>query len=717
MTPLSHKKFPLQYLVIVISLCLTGYFSGFSQHANPSKNAVNDTDTVSRKKNFVSPLRTPAPIADIPLPVNLAESSNDVFTRVIGSDEILRGIPGFFIQSMVGGSQVRFSSRGWGNASMTGSRGVTILLDGIPESDPDSRVITDVPDFNTINRIEVTRGNNTSLYPDAVAGVIDFQQKPSDSGSYITQFNQFGSGGLAVNGIKASVKSGRYRLYTDYNYTNFNGFREHSLEYRHRFNLILETKPTTNSELAILGYYNGGTSYLPGSLTKAEFDADPYQADPAAVDNNERMLTGKGRVGLRFTTYFGKKSDNTIEALVWGSLRNYQIAMDDYQLVNQYRLGGSVKYSNLSKIGKGYNNFSIGFDLYAQPTRVEHYENLKGEKGGQLTLLQNSNIRSNGIFISDGFGIIPGKLTALLTTRVNLTTYISKTETPLITSNEVKYLTVSPRLALNYKLNPNFNLFASYGSGKDHPAENELTSCGLVTTLNEQLESQRFQSLETGTRADFHVASRLFARNITFQATVFYTEVKSEIIPYQVFDTIFYSNSAQSGRFGFELDGRSELLPGLNLALSLSWNRMVYGSYLTEATRSDSTGNNITQSYDYKGNSIAGTPPVIGYASLAYTRPLGPHLKMSAGCSYQYVGNIWTNDANTVKTNAYQLLHGYLGADLKIGHFSMMLSGGINNIFNQVYVGYVRVNATDGRFFNAGAPRNYFCSFNLGYHF
>jgi len=58
-----------------------------------------------------------------------------------------------------------------------------------------------------------------------------------------------------------------------------------------------------------------------------------------------------------------------------------------------------------------------------------------------------------------------------------------------------------------------------------------------------------------------------------------------------------------------------------------------------------------------------------------------------------------------------------LGVDMNFGKFNFLISGGVNNLFDEVYVGFTNTNSADLRFYEAGAPRNYYISVNLGYAF
>ncbi|MEO7712054.1 MAG: Plug domain-containing protein, partial [Gemmatimonadaceae bacterium] len=93
----------------------------------------------------VTASRTPVSIFDVPLAVTLIGVDVLRSRRGVGLDEALVLVPGVLAQSRSGGSDVRisirgFGSRGAGDRSNAGTtRGVRILIDGIPETEPDGR--------------------------------------------------------------------------------------------------------------------------------------------------------------------------------------------------------------------------------------------------------------------------------------------------------------------------------------------------------------------------------------------------------------------------------------------------------------------------------------------------------------------------------------------------------------------------------------------------
>jgi hypothetical protein len=41
----------------------------------------------------------------------------------------------------------------------------------------------------------------------------------------------------------------------------------------------------------------------------------------------------------------------------------------------------------------------------------------------------------------------------------------------------------------------------------------------------------------------------------------------------------------------------------------------------------------------------------------------------------------------------------------------------VNNLFDRVYAGFININSTTAEFYEAGEPRSFFASLNIGYSF
>lgn len=688
----------------------------YCQSEKQADTTAASPDTVYNILNevVITGTRVSKKIIDIPYSVVRLNFADYRYDRKVSASDVIPAVPGLFLQSRYGNHDVRFSIRGFGSRSNSGIRGIRILLDDIPESEPDGQTRIEAIDFNSIGRIEIVKGNASSLYTNAPGGVANFINDIGFHRSSITQFNQFGSFGLYRNGVKAAVRTKNYGFLTTYSYQNYNGYREHNNEYWHILNMVLETNPSPNTSLKILGYYTDGEIKLPGSLTKEEFDADPWQADPRSVSRDEKRITTKGRIGLRFNAAFGDSLNHEVEITSYGTIKYFYRTAKDYRVINRYGLGVTGRYLYKKKIFGHQNEFSVGTDIYAQPARTEYYDNIGGAKGDQLRQLYAEEIDNIGFYFSENFEIAREKLFVLLTGRYDNITYRQESETAPVITDSRTFGAFTPKLALNYKITPWIAAYTSFGWSYDSPANNELDSPDQAYLYNQELEAQESKNFEIGIKGNRMRSEDDILRKVFFEATFFNIDVNNEIIPYMAPDgSVFYRNAAQTHRIGAELGAQVEFVRDLQFTLAYTFSDFSYKSYLT--TELDTAGQQVEM--DYSGNVVPSVPVHNMYVSLAYSHAIVRHLNGFARLSYNGISGLWVNDANTDKTDAYNLLNAVLGLDLTFGGFNIMVSGGVDNIFDELYVGFTNTNGANGRYYEAGAPRNYFLSLNFGYTF
>ncbi len=676
-------------------------------------------DTLYRQLDevVISATRVSKRIIDIPYSVSRINFVNYKYDRKIGSNDMLSSVPGLFLQSRYGTHDVRFSIRGFGSRSNSGVRGIRILLDDIPESEPDGQTRLEALDFDAIGRIEVVKGNASSLYTNAPGGVASFFNDIGFTRSSITSLNQFGSFGLRKNGFKAAIRTPQYGFLGTYSYINYDGYRVHNNEYWNIVNLVLETTPSDHTSLKILGYYVKGAIKLPGSLTKAEFDADPWQASQRSVDRDEKRITTKGRLGIRYNALFGGNLNNEIEVTSFVALKFFERTAKDYRIISRYVFGISARYVNTSRFWGHLNEFSVGGDLFLQPARIEYYDNIGGTKGDQLEQLENEKISNKGFYISENFEIIRQKLYVLLTGRFDNVVYDIKQETLPSLSDRKPYSAFTPKLALNYKITSQIALFGSYGLSFDSPANNEMESPDPAYLYNTDLKPQESGNAELGIKGNVFRWNNEAFRKLLFEATLFYINVKNEIVPYEVLGSVYYRNAAKTSRAGCELGAQLEILRDLNFTATYTYSYFKYDTYMAMDIELDSTGTLITTEEDYAGNIAPSVPRNNIYLALAYSRTLNRHITGFVKLSYNGISGMWVDDANSAKTNAYNLVNSTLGFDMKFGHFGFLVTGGVNNMFDVTYVGFTNTNSADKRYYEAGAPRDWFLSVNLGYTF
>jgi iron complex outermembrane receptor protein len=235
--------------------------------------------------------------------------------------------------------------------------------------------------------------------------------------------------------------------------------------------------------------------------------------------------------------------------------------------------------------------------------------------------------------------------------------------------------------------------------------------------FNPDLKPQKSGNFEIGIKGNMFRWEKNLFRRLSYEVTLFNIRINNEIIPYEVLGDVYYRNAAKTNRKGVEIGAQLEIFRDLNFGLTYTWSAFDYLAYEAQTIELDTMGNWIVSNKDFSGNIVPSIPVNNLYLSLAYSRALGKHFNIFAKASYQGISGMYVNDANVDKTKGYNLLNGLLGVDIRFGKFNVMASGGVNNIFDEVYVGFTNTNSANKRFYEAGAPRDYFVSLNLGYTF
>ncbi len=699
-------------------------------------NAQNEADTTVRKDEYMMRLadtlyyktdevvvtgtRIQKRIIDIPYSVVRISNKQYQYERKVSISDVLNFVPGVFLQSRYGNHDVRISIRGFGSRSNTGIRGVRILLDGIPESEPDGQTRIEAIDFNSVGSIEIVKGNSSSLYTNAPGGVVNFINDINFPRTFALLFNDFGAYSLQRSGLKAGIREANQAFLATYTYHNYKGYRKHSEDYWHILNTVYDVFPSTNTNFQVLGYFVSGLIRLPGSLTKAEFEQDHLQSAPQELARDTRRITKKGRIGLRYSSKFGSNFNNEIEITTYGTIKYFERIARTYRVFNRYGLGGSAKYVNKSFFFDRQNEFSVGGDLLYQTGPIEEYRSIGGKKDDQNIGITDETIGNSGFYLLNIFDIIPNKASFLFSGRYD-NVYFDQKNQLLESQNDIRrFEAFTPKFALNYKFTQSVAVYTSFGFSFDSPAGNELdnfpTSTNPSKLINPDLKPQKSQNFELGIKGNLRYPEHQFFRNISLEATVFNSTIDDEIVPFEVFGEVYFRNSAKTLRRGLEFGTNAEIIEGLKFALSYTYSDFSYDTYSTETIKIVE-GQIVTQEEKFSGNTVPSVPEHNLLVALSYDKPVTSELTAFSKVSLQNVSGMYADDKNTAKTDGYKVINTALGLELQLNQLNIRLSGGLNNILDEKYVGFININSTSLRFYEAGEPRNFFASINIGLTF
>jgi len=699
---------------LIIFLFITFFFKIiFAQDAR-------DTIEYETDEVVISATRTEQKLIDIPFSVQRVDQGQWKSSRKMGMNDVLSNIPGLWLQSRYGNHDVRVSIRGFGSRSNSGIRGVRILLDGIPESEPDGQTRLEALDFTAISKIEVIKGNMTSLYTNAPGGVINFFTDKYFPRPFVLSDNEFGSYDLRKNGLKFGLTSNDERFMATYSYENYNGFREQNQEYQTRFNSIYEADLNPVSTISIYGYYVNGLIKLPGSLNLSQFNENYLQANPRDLSRDTKRISNKGRLGITYNTKFGKKNNNFVEVTGYGTIKDLTRIAATYRIFSRYGVGSNFRIINQSLIANKKNEFSIGGDFYYQTGPINEFNNIGGIKGDELQTLTDETISNVGFYFTEQYYLLKDYLSILVTGRYDKVVISASDLLASFKDTSRLFDKFTPKFAVNYKFLPNMSVFGSFGWGFDTPANNELdnfafSSDGGLKLINPDLQPQSTVSYELGYKGEVINKKSKFLSKTFIELSLFDTKIDNAIVPFTVDGNVFFRNAATVKRTGLEFGVNSQLINGLNLKAAYTYSNFRYGNY--EARSIDASGN--ISDADYSGNKEPSNPDYNVSAEFSYQYTYKKNYTFFVKGTFQNVGSMFVNDKNAeeYKTSTYSLLGSQIGTDMTFKNFRILAFAGLGNITNEKYVSFIQINSDRLEFYEAGIPYNFFGGINFSYIF
>jgi iron complex outermembrane recepter protein len=702
------KKLPLIGVMffLILQLC----------HAQEEEE--RDSLKYETEELVITGTRTSEKIIDIPFSIFKVDRKELVFGKKVSAKNVLADVPGLFLQSRYGNKDIRVTIRGYGTRSNTGVRGVKILQDGIPESEPDGETVIDAVDFTSLGGVEVVKGNLSSIYGNSPGGVVNFLTDIYFPENYVTSNNQYGNYGFLQNGGKIGFKTNDYRFFLSYNYRNLKGYRQHNGEYGHLVNSVFESYLGTKSTLEVLSNYVRGINRIPGPLTKEQFDTDPMQARDIAISQDFRNESEKGRLAVRFKTKFGSKNNNEVEITGYGGIKD-NIKTDDeaYTISNRNSLGSLIRYTNRTSISGRANMVTAGMDYAFQSGPRTIYDNINGMKGLTVTD-QFEDVQTNiGFYLEDQFELLREKSNIFFSTRYD---YVSLSKSSLqfhgYTDTSRVFNNFTPKLGLNYKLTPYIALYTSYGIGVDIPAVSELdnnyTTSNTKYTLNPDLRPQNSQNFELGIKGNILNKKTEFMRKVKFEATYFNYVVMDEIVPFTINQYTFFRNANRTIRNGLELGFFCEPLERTEIVVNYTITNFKYKNY--SAVIQGPSGNTVE---NYDGNYVPSIPRHIVNFIFNYEFEISRNFNGLLQWDCDYLSKMYVNDGNSESAPEYFYGNLMAGINCNIGKFNTVLYLGANNIFDRRYVGFISINDFYGRYYETGEPRCLYSGLNISYKF
>lgn len=669
----------------------------------------------------ITATRNEETLLSAPLAVTVIGKTELENRRGYSLDEALRDVPGVFAQSRYGTSDVRlvirgFGARGAGDRSNAGtSRGVRVLLDGIPETEPDGRTSFDLVDLAAAHKVEVVRSNASALYGNAAGGVVAITTVRYPDPRFVGASQMAGSFGLMRTVLDAGTKVGEGSLNATFTNTTQDGWRAHSDARRSLFSLAYVANPSPGTTARLFLTAANDLFHIPGPLTLAEAASTPRAANATYAARDERRYNRVGRIGV--TVDHEVASSGALSAMMFFNPKVLQRSeRGTFRDFNRYHLGGNVVFRAESRLGDGVRGSTIvGADAANQDGTILFYSlTPAGTRDTALLDNKGEGATNTGLFAQQGI-FLGDRVNIQLGARYDDIKYNYRNFIAPQTNAAKSFQRLTPKFGVSFLATPTHSFYANLGGGVEAPAGNETDPAGTfgldtVVAINPLLEAIRSTTYELGTK-HFIDVGRAYLRSFSYDAALYRTEVRNEIIPYR--GGRFYFSAGKVRREGAELGTAVDGVRGFSLRGSMTWSRNRYTEYVVDSVHYGVPGRTAS----YAGNNVAGLPDRFYGLSVAHDIPVG--LPLAVRVDARGVGDYFIDDANSVSVPGYQTL------DLTLALRPVSMGGAtrlsgfvtVSNVFDRRFIGsaYTNPDIVGGAAvaYEPGAPRSVVMSLSI----
>lgn len=691
----------------------------------PDADAQEPTSSDSAKVRLpavtVTATRQSTSLFTVPLAVTIIGETQLEQKRGYSLDEALSSVPGVFAQSRYGASDIRltirgFGARGAGDRSNAGtSRGVRILIDGIPETEPDGRTAFDMVDLAAVSSIEVVRSNASALWGNAGGGVVALTTVPHFDDSFASVQQMAGSYGFLRTALRGGAQLGSSSLAVTFTNTVQEGYRAHADSRRFLANVTLTSQLGAATELGVFAAAANDLFHIPGPLTMAEATSNPRMANATYALRDERRYNRVGRIGVSLRHSLADAT--SISGLVYLNPKVLQRSeRGTFRDFNRYHLGGNLIYRAAYDLTPEIKaNTVVGADRAYQDGSILFYSlTSAGTRGTELRDNKGEGAMNSGVFAQEqlafgAFGLDIGARWDEI--RYDYRSFIN----PKL-NVEKKFSRVSPKIGVNYKLGPTQSFYVNVGGGVEAPAGNETDPASTfgqdtVTAINPLLEPIHSTTYEAGTRQIIPL-SGTFLSSMSYDVALYHTSVTNEIIPYR--GGRFYFTAGKAQRRGAEIGASLNGASDLQLAGSVTMSRNKYVEYTVDSVHYGRPG----KLADYSGNRIAGIPPLFYGFSVA--RSISEAIPVRLEVSARGTGEYFVDDANAVKVPGYHTFGASVSTSrgFRVGNAVARPFLSVDNLADKRFIGsaFVNPDVVNGVpvAFEPGAGRSFTLSVSIG---
>lgn len=649
---------------------------------------------------------------DVPASIDVIDASTIRDGRpMVNLSETLVRAPGIVANNRQNYAQdLAISSRGFGARAAFGVRGIRLWQDDIPQTMPDGQGQTGSFLLLSAARIEVLRGPFSVRYGNASGGVISVVTEGAPETPDAGGWAGAGSDDAWTLSAKAGGRIGAAELVGAASRFSTDGYRDHSAARRDLAIGKLVLPFSGDTRLTVVGTLQDQPESLdPLGLTRAQWDADPRQADAVATQFDTRKTVRQQQLGA------------SLEHRIAPATRLVATAYGGHRQIEQYLAftgvapasGGGVvdldrDYAGVSVRGEHAVEVngvrlvaSAGAEFESMDERRKGFVNDFGSKGA-LKRDENDEVRSTSAY---------AEVVAWLAPAVSLTAGVRTTEVRFEVTDEYvtpgnpddsgsrTFRATTPMVAALWQPDPSLSLYASWGEGFETPTFAELAYRVDGPGFNAALVPATSRNLEIGLKARLAGAQRV-------NLALFRIDTDDEIVVDAATDgRTAYRNAGRTRREGVEVawDGRfGDFFLHAN------------ATYLDARFRDAYTAGNPPLEVP-AGRRLPGVPERSAYVEVAWRPASLPWLALAG--EVQHSGKVYVNDRNSEAAPSWTIGAVRAVARREVGGWALSAFVRVDNVTDEKYVGSVIVGDTNGRYFEPAPGRTVFAGASARYFF
>jgi iron complex outermembrane receptor protein len=684
---------------------LAGMAADGSAVAGEQEAALPDV-VVSASRSEQRRFDAPAAVDSVPVDPLRAASP------LVNLSEVLTGVPGVAVRDRQNYAQdLQLSVRGFGTRSTFGVRGVRLYVDGIPATMPDGQGQAATADLANASRVEVLRGPFAQMYGNASGGVVQvFTPDPPKDGFTGRASTGIGSDGQWQAGVALGGGNDKLGGTLDAWTYQTDGYRDHSAARRYQLNAKVAAQPTDATRVTgQFNYFNQPLAQDPLGLTRAQADANPRQAVPAATlfDTGKTVEQTQGGVvvdhklteadSLQGRLYAGTRQLN--QRLGMSGI----VATSSGGIVDLDRTygGAALSWTRRTTAGGLPLQWTAGVEANGMRDGRTGFVNNNGTQGA-LRRDETDKASDFGAFAQFDWTFRPSweLVGGVRASRVKLSIddhYIT-TASP-DDSGSTTYNNVSPVLGMVWHALDTLNVYANLGRGFESPTLTEVAYGPGGSGSNLGLQASTSRQGEIGVKWQ--------QQRQRLEAALFDADSHDEVVPlsnnagrtvYQNVNGVHRRGMelAWRGGFGAQVGASADGTAGSQFEAGLAYTYL--SAYFGESFL-NAQGQTVNA-----GNRLPGTARHSLNLDIAW-RPLPP---LVLGAEMHVDSLIYADDLNTQAAPGYATFNLRAGYEFRIGKTRLFAFGRIDNVTDRKYIGSVIVNEANGRYFEPAPGRRFF---------